>query len=162
MGRKLKAQFSDGRGMKADADDLARNTVIQATSAPIMLMLAPGNDADLLTAYEDLSMNIADIAANLTGSVNNWDPAGLSALTINDIALITVTTDGAYNITRIVPPAGGCRVIFLTGTSATSITLTNEDASSEPANRLIAGLIFNSQNTQGFIYSTTRLRWLHF
>ena len=59
----MKAQFSDGRGMKAESGGLLRNTVIQAASAPIMEMLAPGNDAQVVDVLQGLNTPIMEMSA---------------------------------------------------------------------------------------------------
>lgn len=133
----------------------------------------PGEDVTLAGAFADFVLagvaeymeagvaTFAVISASVTSNEDDWDPTGLSALTASQIAFVEITADGAYNITGMVPPSGGCRLVIVGGTTADIVTFTDEDANSAAANRLLNGPITTNQsNPRWFVYSDAQSRWM--
>lgn len=93
--------------------------------------------------------------SNLTANTN--DLAITSAITL-------LTTTGAWDLTGVVPvTAASGQVIVLSNTSANTVTIKHESASSTAANRFKnstgADLSLTTNKTQMFFYDTTASRW---
>ena len=114
----------------------------------------------------DVPSTKLDINGSFATRANS--PAGIAANT-NDYAIpnfsfIRISSTGAFNITGIANGVNGRR-ITLVNVGVNTITLTNQDALSVAANRLInrngLSLSLISNAVAEFIYDATTARWRH-
>lgn len=106
-----------------------------------------GTDQELKTQYETTP-------AQITGNVNNY--------AIGSFSFVRLSTDGVYNITGIVAGYAG-HTLTLVNISSDALTLTDQDANSDAANRFQSangGNIELAQDEMAWcIYDATTARW---
>jgi hypothetical protein len=115
-------------------------------------MTGPLIVADLFQLFNEAAAN------NLGSSQNNFNPSGLSTANI-----LHVNSTTPINITGLVPTGNG-RILYIYNNGAQNITLTNQDAASTAANRIIgrgaANTVLTPSTAVTLIYSSFAGRWL--
>ena len=140
------------------------NTKISALTAATAALAAdelPINEAGLskklTVAQIHAYIYTQAIYAQLSASVNDWNPAGLGTCTV-----IRITADNAYNITGITAQTDGT-IIRLLNLSNYSITLPFYSGSSSVANRFQtpnqASVVIRSRGSVEIYYSRSDGNW---
>lgn len=132
-------------------------------------------DANLLyidasTDSIGIGTNVPNTKLDINGSFATRRANGAAIVAnTNDYAIpnfsfIRLTSLGAFNITGFANGVDG-RIITLVNTSASTITLTHQDALSAAGNRLInkggASILLALDEVAQFIYDAVTLRWRH-
>ncbi len=103
----------------------------------------------------------AEATANSVGtSQNDFNPSGFSIATV-----LLINSSTTINITGFVPGAsGGGRLVYIYNNGSNNITLTNQDAASAAANRIIgrsaANTVLTPATAVTLYYSSFTSRWL--
>lgn len=113
-----------------------------------------------LVASNLFRLNAEAVANSVSSSQNDYNPSGFSTA---NVLLINSTT--TINITGFVPGASGAgRVAYVYNNGANNITLTNQDAASVAANRIIgraaANTVLAPATSVTLYYSAFTTRWL--
>lgn len=108
----------------------------------------------IVSASHRLSLNVAT-PAQIVANTNNYNPGAGS--------FFRLTTDAARDITGIVAGADG-DIIHLRNAGAFNFTLTNQDAASSAANRIITGtggsVVYAPDDNAMLVYDITDARWI--
>lgn len=125
------------------------------TTAVAQIEVRTDGDKAMVTATGALHF-ASPLSAGLTGNTNDYAPTGLKTAT-----RVELTATGAVDLTGIVAPADDGRVLLVSNVGANTITLKDEDANSDAANRfaLKADIALAADGGCILIYSTASSRW---
>lgn len=141
-------------GLQASATGAQDNQAIQTISGDVQLNTTSGTT--VLNKSWRSSSELVPTA--ISANQNDYNPAGLS-----DAAVVIVSATAPFNVTGFAGGAAG-RWLVVYNNGANAITLTNQDAASSAANRVIgraaANTVLAANTGLTLYYSPSISRWL--